>query len=543
MTTIREQPGLVEAPDATTSDGPEGAGATEPGPAATPTPDPAPDSAPDPARRWLRGTLIAVSALVAVALVVSTGLFAYVRYRYGQVRKVFLPGLVHHGRDPAGARSEKGMTILLVGNNTRAGLDPREARQFGTADEVGGARSDVTMLLHLDPAKGASLLSVPRDLFVPMPPRSRAGAVGKIDAALNDGPEQLVEALSNDLGIPIDHYVSINFDGFQHVVDSLGGVDMSFPTPLRDSFSGLRINRTGCTHLGGAAALSVVRARHLQYLGPSGRWVDDPQSDLGRIRRNHQFLTVFAKTMKARGITNPLRANAVLGNLVHQVTIDSGLGAGTMAKLLRRYRNLNPDTVPQLTLPVTLVPQANYRYGGGSYGSVVFPSQPADAQVIATFLGVTAPQAPPAPVSVIDRSTTGAGRQVSEGLAAAGFPVTGVTRSAVVAHPSETVIRYHAGDLPAAERLLASLSGAAVMYADPQTQKGALVLDLGSVVTVASPSPAPSPSPSAASTPARTGTAASNGASRTVSPTVPTPGGQPITASVTPPQSFDPRGC
>ena len=89
----------------------------------------------------------------------------------------------------------------------------------------------------------------------------------------------------------------------------------------------------------------------------------------------------------------------------------------------------------------------------------------------------------------------------------------------------------------------ASLSGAAVMYADPQTQKGALVLDLGSVVTVASPSPAPSSSPSAASTPARTGTAASNGASRTVSPTVPTPGGQPITASVTPPQSFDPRGC
>jgi LCP family protein required for cell wall assembly len=479
-------------------------------------------------------------------------LFAYVRYRYGQVRKVFLPGLVHHGHDPAGAaHSEKGMTILLVGNNTRAGLDPREAKQFGTADEVGGARSDVTMLLHLDPAKGASLLSVPRDLFVPMPPHSRAGAVGKIDAALNDGPEQLVEAITNDLGIPIDHYVSVNFDGFQHVVDSLGGVDMSFPTPLRDSFSGLKINQTGCNHLGGAAALSVVRARHLQYMGPNGRWVDDPQSDLGRIRRNHEFLTVFAKTMKARGITNPLRANAVMGNLVHQVTIDSGLGAGTMVKLLRRYRNLNPDTVPQLTLPVTLVPQANYRYGGGTYGSVVFPSQPADAQVIATFLGVTPPQAPPSQVSVVDRSTTGAGRRVSEGLAAAGFPVTGLTHSAVMAHPSETVIRYHPGELPAAERLLASLSGAAVMYADAQTQKGALVLDVGSVVTVAGPSPAPGTSPnpsppspaSPTSPPARRATAASNGASPTVSSTIPTPGGQPITASVTPPQSFDPRGC
>ena len=71
-----------------------------------------------------------------------------------------------------------------------------------------------------------------------------------------------------------------------------------------------------------------------QYLGPDGLWVDDPQSDLGRIRRNHEFLTIFAKTMKARGLTEPLRANAVLGNLVHQVTIDRRFRVGTMAGLL-----------------------------------------------------------------------------------------------------------------------------------------------------------------------------------------------------------------
>ena len=521
-------------------------------PTPDPTPQPAPDSTPDSpdatpgrTRRWVKVALIASSVLVAVALVVSTGTFAYLRYRYDQVRKVVLPGLVHHGR--GAARLERGMTILLVGNNTRAGLDPREAKQFGTADQVGGARSDVTMLLHLDPARGASILSIPRDLFVPMPPRSRAGGVGKIDAALNDGPEQLIEAITNDLGIPIDHYVSINFDGFQHVVDSLGGIDMSFPTQVRDTFSGLKISKIGCTHLGGAAALSVVRARHLQYLA-NGRWVDDPQSDLGRIRRNHEFLTVFAKTMKARGLTNPLRANAVLGKLVRQVTIDSGLGAGTMVKLMGRYRNLNPDTVPQLTLPVTLVPQANYRYGGGTYGSVVFPSQPADAQVIATFLGVQPPQAAAAPVAVVDRSGTGAGRRVAEGLGAAGFPVTGLTSGAPVAHPSETVIRYRPGDLPAAERLLASLSGAAVMYSDRQAPAGTLVLDVGSVVTVPSPpaqSAGPSAGPPAGTPPSRTGPTPANGASRTLTPTpsVPTPGGQPITASVTPPQSFDPRGC
>jgi LCP family protein required for cell wall assembly len=477
--------------------------------------------------------LIAASVLVAVAVLSAAGTFAYVRYRYGQVQKIDLPGLVHHGHSSAGAAVGRGTTILLVGNNTRTGLDPREARQFGTPEEVGGARSDVTMLLHLDPAKGASILSIPRDLFVPMPAHSRAGGVGKIDAALNDGPEQLVEAITNDLGIPIDHYVSINFDGFQHVVDSLGGVDMSFPAQVRDSYSGLHITRVGCTHLGGSAALSVVRARHLQYLGPGGHWVDDPASDLGRIRRNHEFLTVFAKTVKARGLTDPLRANAVLGNLVHQVTVDKGLGAGSMVSILRHYRNLNPDTVPQLTLPVTLVPQANYRYGGGTYGSVVFPSQPADAEVIAGFLGTPPPQANPAPVAIVDASGTGAGRKLADGLAGAGFSVTGITQRAPVARPSETLIHYRPGELSAAQRLLSSLSGAALTYADPQTPAGSLTLEVGSVVSIAGPSPAPAP-PANGARPAPAAPRA---------PTVPTPGGQPITASVTPPQSFDPTSC
>ncbi|HMC51961.1 MAG TPA: LCP family protein, partial [Acidimicrobiales bacterium] len=342
-----------------------------------------------------------------------------------------------------------------------------------------------------------------------------------------------VEAITNDLGIPVDHYVSINFDGFQHVVDSLGGINMSFPTQVRDSLSGLHVTAVGCRHLGGAAALSVVRARHLQYLDPGGRWVDDPQSDLGRIRRNHEFLTVFAKTMKARGITNPVRANAVLGNLVHQVTVDRRFSAGTMLKLLDRYRGLNPDTVPQLPLPVTLVPEANYRYGDGTYGSVVFPSQPADAQVIAAFLGIPPAPAEQLPVTIVDTSGRGAGPRVADGLSAAGFAVTGITRRSTAASPSETVIRYRPGDLAGAQRLLSSLSGAAVMYADPRTGAGTLVLDVGSVVTVAGAAP----SPGAVTAPgarARAGTGAT---------AVPTPGGQPITASITPPQSFDPKGC
>jgi LCP family protein required for cell wall assembly len=496
-----------------------------------------------------------------MALVASITVLVYVDYRWGQVTKVHLPGLVHRGQDSAGpvAASPKAaasreavhaspgpaMTILLVGNNTRTGLDPSEASQFGSSAEVGGARSDVTMLLHLDPVKGASILSIPRDLFVPMPPHSIVGSVGKIDAALNDGPENLVEAITDDLGIPIDHYVSINFDGFQHVVDALGGINMSFPTQLRDSYSGLRITQTGCTHLNGTVALAVVRARHLEYLGPSGEWEDDPESDLSRIRRDHEFLTVFAETLKAKGLTNPIQANAVLGNLVHQVTIDDGFTLGTMLNLLRHYRNLNPANVPELTLPVTLVPEGNYHYEDGSYGSVVFPTEPADQQVIDSFLDLPAPASAPGSVDIVDRSGVGAGRQVAAGLAAAGFTIADQTSEYSPASPSETVIRYHPGDLPAAQRVLSALAGAAVMFTDPLAPSGTVVLDVGSVIAVlpapasASTSPDSAPTSLASAVPSTSPT----GATGTTSAAVPTPGGEPITPSVTPLQGYDPTGC
>ena len=129
-------------------------------------------------------------------------------------------------------------------------------------------------------------------------------------------------------------------------------------------------------HLNGATALAVVRARHLQYFA-NGRWNDDPLSDLARIRRDHTFLRIFVNAAKAQ-LTNPLRINALVAGLTSQVTVDTGLNANLMLQLLRHYRHLDPNTVPETTLPITVV--ANYRYGAGSYGDVDMPVEPLDHQ-------------------------------------------------------------------------------------------------------------------------------------------------------------------
>ena len=479
-----------------------------------------------PGRRlWQRRAVAAALALVVLAVLVAISLDSYAHWRFGQVTKVNL----HNALRAPGAAPANSQNILIVGNNTRTGLAPQDAKLFGSSQEVGGARSDVTMVLHVDPAKKtASLLSIPRDLFVPLPARSMSGPVGKIDAALNDGPENLVNAITSSLGIPIDHYVSINFDGFQSVVNALGGIDMNFPTPLRDSLSGLNITQTGCQHLDGFQALAVVRARHLEYYA-NGTWTSDPLSDLGRIRRDQAFLRVLVHEAKSKGLDNPIRAQAVIGSVVHQVTIDSRFSLGEMLSLLTTYRGLNPDAVPTATLPISVA--LNYHWKGGTYGDVDMPAQPQDQTVIAHFLG-KAPAtlaAASVPLTLTDMSgTPGRAGTTTAGLRALGYGVTVAQPASAPGQPVETVIRYEPGSLAAAETVLASLGGSVMLAADPTVPEGRVALDVGSDVTVpTSPGAVASPSPSV------------GGPATAPSP----PAGPAITPSQFPAQNYDPGAC
>ena len=474
-----------------------------------------------------------VIVLVAVAIVVvATG---YARFRFDQVKKVHLP----HLRQIALPNSEN---ILIVGSNTRTGLAPGDAQKFGSPQQIGGARSDVTMVLHLDPANGtASLLSIPRDLFVQLPPHSMSGPVGKIDAALNDGPDNLVAAVTGDLGIPIDHYVELNFDQFQNVINALGGIRMNFPMPLRDALSGLNITHTGCQRLGGFQALAVVRARHLEYYA-NGKWNYDPLSDLSRIRRDQTFLRILVSTIEARGLNNPVRAQAVLGSLVHDITIDSGLSESELLSLGTRFRHINPATTPELTLPITTV--LSYHFGGGNYGDVDFASQPQDQQVIARFLGTPVPSPTPGPsVDIQDISgVPGHAQVIARQLSALGFTISSATQSYAPALPTESVVRYPPGALSQAEDVLSALRGAVVLYPDAAVPAGHVLVQSGSVLAVAPPaSPASPTAPGVQASP--TAPVSHATPSPTASPAIPTPGGQQPSPSIFAPQPYDPTAC
>ena len=259
-------------------------------------------------RRRKRIVLITFGSLLGVVVLIFAAGVAFLLYENSRIHRVDVKHLAKVQTQGAQKDVEN---ILLIGSTTRCGLKQQNAA-FGLCDQgVTGVNSDVVMILHLDPDHHrASILSIPRDTFVP---NAHPDGVNKIDAALGapGGPSQLIAAITEDFGIPIQHYVELNFDGFQGVVDALGGLKMYFPMPVYDQESSLYVPNTGCQPLNGFQALAVVRARHLQYRPTSDAgvarydWPYDPQSDLSRIRRDHEFLRVMASAVARRGTREP----------------------------------------------------------------------------------------------------------------------------------------------------------------------------------------------------------------------------------------------
>src|SRR5688500_13505794 len=161
------------------------------------------------------------------------------------------------------------MNVLLVGSDSRKNISKAEAKAFGSEKQVGGERSDTIIVLHVDPkAEKAAILSIPRDLYVPIAGTSRSA---KINSAFEGGPERLIATIRTSLGVEIAHYVQVDFIGFGGIVDAIDGVKVSFSRRARARQTGLNIPQAGCVELDGNKAVQYVRSREYQYY-ESGKW-------------------------------------------------------------------------------------------------------------------------------------------------------------------------------------------------------------------------------------------------------------------------------
>jgi len=480
--------------------------------------------------------LIGLDVVLAVCVLGGLTVYGYVSYRFGEIHKVTLHFLspvipragTHRGGSGSGGTNVLPMNILVVGSDSRAALS--DGSQFG-GDLVAGARSDTIMIVHLDPAtESASLLSIPRDLWVAIPGQG----TNRINTAFNTGPDLLVRTIQEDLGIAINHYVDVDFDTFRQVVNALGGVKFWYPEPVRDNDngvndSGLNITVPGCYTLDGNMALSLVRTRHMQY-EQNDRWIFEAQSDLARIRRQQLFVKKVITKAESQGLANITKLNGVVGGIVDNLTVDDGFSQSLMISLARRYRNFNPASLPTATLPTT-----------GTVidgGDVLLLQQAAAQEVIDLWQGIQPPPqivsavgsngaAPPitsttsslgpltpAGVTVGVLNGSGIGGQATDASAA----LRGVGFNASISGDGSadhfgyqtTEIDYSPDDLAQAELLQSAITGGATLHPDPTLSDQSVTLITGadySGVQAANPAAVPTTTSPPTTAPSETASA------------------------------------
>jgi LCP family protein required for cell wall assembly len=201
----------------------------------------------------------------------------------------------------------------------------------------------------------------------------------KINAGLDrGGPALQVKAVEDLTGIPIDHYMELDFAGFVDIVDAFNGVDLCLPEgiPVRDTYVGLDAPSGGCQHYNGIAALNFVRSRHTEFF-INGEWQEDPEGDLGRIKRQHHFLDELLKrALTNNAVTRLPEYASIVGKAL---TFDSTFSSGDLTKLAQGFSRPSLDAIEFLQLPGIAD-----TYDGVSY---VFPKEPEADQMLARLGG------------------------------------------------------------------------------------------------------------------------------------------------------------
>lgn len=230
--------------------------------------------------------------------------------------------------------------FLLAGadNGDCAGLaDPTVGER-----SITNARSDTIMVWRVNPdTNQLAVLSFPRDLYVELP----NGRKGRINQAYErNDPSGLIDTLWTNFGVPVDHYIQIDFCAFRTLVDAVGGVTVPFETPARDRSVAFEVP-AGCVNLDGHQALAYVRSRHYQWQDADGDWNTDGTSDFGRIARQQDFLRrVLAKVISDQ-LYQPDTISALLETNRDYLVTDDNLTPRTIIEFANVLRGIDPAAI------------------------------------------------------------------------------------------------------------------------------------------------------------------------------------------------------
>ncbi|MDH6577399.1 LCP family protein [Kitasatospora sp. MAP5-34] len=418
-----------------------------------------------PRRRALRIVAISTAGLV---LVTAGGAAYFYNKLSGNIHSsaLFAGATGDAGHEKPDAFGRTPINILVIGSDTRD--NPEDCAIGG--DCGAGANADVEMVLHVSADRSnATVMSVPRDTMAELPAcndtkdkTSMKAQRGQINSTLDYGPGCTVAAVHQLTGIPIDHFVTVDFSGVIKMSDAVGGVPVCVSDDVYDPYSHLKLKK-GTHTLKGMAALQFVRSRHGFGDG----------SDLGRTVAQHSFIGSMVRQLKSAGtLTNPGAVLSLADAATKALTVDNGLNG--IPQLIGLADDLNkvpasritfttmqnvPDTVRGEDGRVLAAPTAHNLFDAITNDQSLTNSNgdktaaAAQATAAPSSAPATVPSAPTQPsgapagqiaVHVKNGSeVTGRAKEIADALIAKGYSskTTGVSTTKT----SKTVVTYVAG--------------------------------------------------------------------------------------------------
>src|SRR6516164_4732133 len=310
-----------------------------------------PGDRPSGIRRILgRHPVLSIIGILATLTITFVSIGAYAAYRglYDSIHHVDVTSGELGKRPPKLNGSEN---ILIIGSDSRH-------HTHGYGRGIPGSRSDTSMILHISPThSGAAVISFPRDTMVPIyqcandgqghhGQQAQPGGLEQLNWTFSyGGPACLWKTLEQVTQIHIDHFVEVDFSGFQSIVNDVGGVPVCLPYAIKDPASKLNLP-AGKSVVHGAQALAFVRERHIG-LG----------SDLQRINRQQIFLASLAQKIKqSSSLTNPAKLYTLVHDIASSLTTDTGLTLTDMYAVANSLKGLSSSALQFIMAPVVPYP-------------------------------------------------------------------------------------------------------------------------------------------------------------------------------------------
>lgn len=240
--------------------------------------------------------------------------------------------------------------ILVVGSDSREGTGGKYGKGFSTM------QSDTLMMVHIAANREwATVVSLPRDSWVEIPSCEKGNdktskahhskinesyAIGGMDGDIAGAAACTIRTVEHNTGVRMDHFMSMDFQGFKGMVDALGGVEVCPEEAINDKKAHLKLP-AGCQTIKGEDALGYVRARYSVGDG----------SDTSRIGRQQEFMDTLAKKAKSK-LTNAKAMYEFMEAFTGSLTTDPDLaGVRPLYDLGRSVQGIPSKRLSFLTVP------------------------------------------------------------------------------------------------------------------------------------------------------------------------------------------------